>query len=153
MIKDKIENIALYENLSTNIGNAVKCVAQDHFLNELRAKKRIEGDGFYVMLQEYETRSDEEGRWETHREHIDIQYILSGEERTGYANIADLGEMVESSQEKDFYFYKEAAVSDWVIVHGGEFVVFFPTDGHKPSLHVNGAVGRVTKVVFKVETA
>ncbi len=152
MIKDKIENIGLYENLSTNIGNAVRCVGQDQFLKELRDKKRIEGDGFYVMLQEYETRSDEDGRWETHGEHIDIQYILSGEERTGYANIGDLGEVVESNQENDFFFYKEAAVSDWVTVHNGEFVIFFPTDGHKPSLHVNDTAGRVTKVVFKVKT-
>lgn len=152
MIKDRIENIELYKNLSENLRNAIRCVRQDNFLDELRAKKRLEGDGFYVMLQEYETNSDENGRWETHKKHIDIQYVLSGEERTGYAYIADLGQILESSQERDFYFYEEPAAADWITVHGGEFVIFFPTDGHKPSLHVNDTVSRVTKVVFKVET-
>lgn len=152
MIKDKIENIELYKNLSTNIGNAVRCVRQEHFLDELRVKKRIEGKGFCVLLQEYETHSDENGRWETHKEHIDIQYILAGEERTGYVNIAELGPIIESSQEKDFYFYVGPATADWVTVHSGEFVIFFPTDGHMPSLHVNDTPEDVVKVVFKVET-
>ncbi len=152
MIKDKIENIKLYENLSINIANAIRCLSQDNFMKELKNKKRLEGDGFYVMLQEYETNSDEKGRWETHKKYIDIQYVLAGGERTGYINREELGQITEGSPERDFYFYGEPAEADWVIVHDGEFVIFFPTDGHKPGLHVNCVPGRVTKVVFKVET-
>lgn len=151
MIKDRIENIKLYEKLSVNLGNAIQCIGQENFLDELSIKGRMEGDGFYVMLQEYETKPDEEGRWETHKKYIDIQYVLSGQEKTGYTNIGNLGEILESNQENDFYFYGEEACADWVTVHGGDFVIFFPTDGHKPSLNVNNMVSKVKKVVFKVE--
>lgn len=151
MIKDRIENIKLYEKLSVNLGNAVRCAVQADFLAELSVKGRIEGEGFYAMLQEYETKSDEEGRWETHKRYIDIQYVLSGEEKTGYTNIENLGEIQESNQERDFYFYGDADSADWVIVRGGDFVIFFPTDGHKPSLNVNNTVRKVKKAVFKVE--
>ncbi len=152
MIKDRIENISLYENLSVNLRNAIRCAKRDNFLEELKVNKRLEGDGFYVMLQEYETNSEENARWETHKKHIDIQYVLEGEEKTGYSNSVELGQPLEENEEKDFYFYEEPNTADWFIVHGGEFVIFFPTDGHKPSLNVNYTAGKVIKAVFKVET-
>lgn len=151
MIKDRIENIGLYEGLSQNLGNAIRFAQSEGFMEQLSATGRIDGEGFYVMLQEYATRSDAEGKWETHKKYIDIQYVVCGEERTGYSNIANLGSVQEGDSERDFYFYNDTDIVDWLLVHSGEFVIFFPTDGHKPSLHVNNKIGNVKKVVFKVE--
>lgn len=151
MIKDRIENIGLYKDLSANMGNAVSCLQEKDFLERLAKQERIEGNGYYVMLQEYMTKPEENGRWETHKKYIDIQYVLSGEERTGYTNLENLGELQEANPERDFYFYEDTDIADWLTVHSGEFVIFFPTDGHKPSLNVGNAAKAVRKVVFKVE--
>ncbi|WP_438351994.1 YhcH/YjgK/YiaL family protein [Paenibacillus sp. FA6] len=37
-------------------------------------------------MQEYETSHPDQGRWESHYRYMDIQYMISGEERMGYAN-------------------------------------------------------------------
>lgn len=151
MIKDKIENIKLYENISVNLTNAILTMQEETFLQDLRQNGRIDGDGFFVTLQRYETKPVDKGRWETHRRYIDIQYVLSGEEMVGYTNIGNLNEIYESDSEKDFYFYKYSKNEDWLTVRNGEFLIFFETDGHKPSLHVNNKSSNIEKVVFKVE--
>lgn len=150
MVKDKFHNIALYENLSTNLKRAIQCIAQESFLKELEAEGRIDGDGYYVMLQEYNTKPENEGRWETHKRYIDIQYIVSGAEVAKYTNSSNLDEMIESDEERDFYFYRNAVCEDSMTVRNGEFVIFFPEDGHKPSLHVDGGLMEVRKMVVKV---
>lgn len=151
MIKDKIGNIGLYEKLNANMSSAIRCLREEHFMDDLVRQGRIDGNGFYAMLQEYITRPEDSGRWEAHKKYIDIQYVLSGEERTGYANIESLGKLQEANREKDFYFYESAESIDWLTVRAGEFVIFFPADGHMPSLNVSGEGKTVKKVVFKVE--
>lgn len=150
MVKDKFHNIYLYENLSTNLKRAIQRIAQESFLKELETEGRIDGDGYYVMLQEYNTKPESEGRWETHKRYIDIQYIVSGAEVTKYTNSSNLGEIIESDEERDFYFYRNAVCEDSMTVRNGEFVIFFPEDGHKPSLHVDGGLMEVRKMVVKV---
>ena len=151
MIKDKFHNIVLYEKLSVNMKNAIKHITQESFLKRLEAAGRIDGDGYYVMLQEYNTKPENEGRWETHKRYIDIQYIVSGAEMTKYTNLLNLEELIESDEKRDFYFYRNAVYEDSMIVRDGEFVIFFPEDGHKPSLHVDEELMEVKKVVVKVE--
>ena len=151
MIKDQFHNITLYENLSVNLKKAIQCITQEAFLKQLEAAGRIDRDGYYVMLQEYNTKPENEGRWETHKKYIDIQYIVSGAETTKYTNSSNLDEMIESDEERDFYFYRNAVCEDSMTVRNGEFVIFFPEDGHKPSLHVDGELAEVKKMVVKVK--
>ncbi len=150
MVKDNFHNIYLYENLSVNLKKAIECITQESFLKKLEAEERIDGDGYYVMLQEYNTKPENEGRWETHKRYIDIQYIVSGMEMTKYTNLLNLEEIIESDEERDFYFYRNAVREDSMVVRSGEFVIFFPEDGHKPSLHVDGELVEVKKMVVKV---
>ncbi len=49
----------------------------------------IDGDQVFAFVQEYTSKPMEQGRWEAHVKYIDIQYIVSGEEQIGYANVAD----------------------------------------------------------------
>ena len=150
MIKDKFHNIVLYENLSVNLKKAIQCIIQKSFLKDLEATGRIDGEGYYVMLQKYDTKPENEGKWETHKRYIDIQYIVSGVEMIKYTNLLNLEELIESDEKRDFYFYRNAFCEDSMIVREGEFVIFFPEDGHKPSLHVDEELMEVRKMVAKV---
>ena len=151
MIKDKLHNMIVYEKLSAYLKNAIHCITQESFFKQLETAGRIDGDGYCVTLQEYSTKTESEGRWETHKKHIDIQYIVSGEEMVKYTNLLNLEELIEKDEKKDFYFYRNAVCEDSMTVREGEFVIFFPEDGHKPSLHVDGELKKVRKVVVKVE--
>ena len=107
----------------------------------------IDGDRLYALVQEYQTRPAEQGLWEAHRRYIDVQYIVSGRERMGVANIhtMQLGEYV---MEKDFQ--PMTGTGNDIEVFPGSFIIFFPEDGHMPGLKVNEPE-RVKKVVLKVK--
>jgi YhcH/YjgK/YiaL family protein len=41
---------------------------------------QIDGDAVRALVQRYDTKMAGEARWEAHRKHIDLQYVISGEE-------------------------------------------------------------------------
>jgi beta-galactosidase beta subunit len=53
------------------------------------------------LVQEYITKPLEQGLWEAHRNYIDFQYMFSGQERMGFANLSTMrfGDYIP---EKDF---------------------------------------------------
>jgi YhcH/YjgK/YiaL family protein len=109
----------------------------------------IDGDNLFALVQEYDTKPAEQGKWESHRKYIDVQYILSGRERMGFANIyrMDLGEYLP---EKDFQGM--GGEGNYVDLSAGDFAIFFPEYGHKPGLCAT-APEKVKKVVIKVKIA
>ncbi|MBU2512165.1 YhcH/YjgK/YiaL family protein, partial [bacterium] len=79
MIIDQIERWEHY-----HFGSAWKIAFK--FLQSLAAKSddktyTLRGDDIFAQVTSYETRSTESAALETHRKYIDIQTILTGEEK------------------------------------------------------------------------
>src|SRR5512133_3967146 len=68
---------------------------------------RVELDGKRIVAlpQGYATRDLRDGRWEAHRRYIDIQYIVSGGEKMGWAPLVTLAPETPFDAEKDVGFY------------------------------------------------
>ena len=98
------------------------------------------------MVQEYDTKPAAQAKWEAHRKYIDIQYVISGMERMGFANLKTM-QVGEYAPERDFQALNGAG--SFVDVFAGAFVIFFPEDGHMPCLCVD-APEPVRKIVLKV---
>ena len=108
----------------------------------------MDGDLIIAMPQRYATKSPAEGKWEAHRRYIDIQYIVAGGEKMGWANVASLVPTTTFDVAKDVGFY--SGTGDLVTVRAGMFAMFFPHDAHMPCLHADGAASAVRKIVMKV---
>ena len=107
------------------------------------------GDDAYIMVSEYETNPvNEERRFETHREYIDIQLLLEGREVIGFAKREDLD--VTDEYRPDYELYGMIDDFDRVVLEKGKFVVIYPNEPHAPGLAA-GAPERVKKVVVKVK--
>lgn len=106
----------------------------------------IDGEQVFALVQEYTSKPMAEGRWEAHVKYIDIQYIVSGEEQIGYANVADL-EMGEYNEAKDRYVPQ--GEGSFVKLSAGMFGVYMPEDAHMPNMAV-GEPQPVKKVVVKI---
>lgn len=106
----------------------------------------IDGDQVFAMVQEYNTRPKAQGFWEAHRQYIDIQYVVSGVEHMGFANLAQL-EAGDYDESKDFLPLQ--GVGSFVLLPAGMFTVFLPEDAHMPAMAVNEPEP-VKKVVVKV---
>lgn len=112
-------------------------------------KVEIDGERVKAAIQEYETAPAVEGKFESHRRHVDIQYIVSGTERILHAWTDDLVPAGEYNDQKDVQFYQDATVTTSVLLNAGDYTVFHPRDGHKPGCMAGGKE-RVKKVVVKI---
>ena len=100
MIIDTIKNCGLYAAGNENLKKGFEFIKE--FLENPKAvgKYEIDGDNVYAIVQEYETKAP--GKFESHKKYTDIQFIVSGKELIGYANIAHLTPDTEYDAEKDF---------------------------------------------------
>ena len=150
MIYDSLDNIEIYKSLSAEVYEGLK------FLQE--ATPDI-ATGVYqissmvkAIVSEYDTKPQNENGFEAHREYLDIQAILAGEERIACFPIDRLKEIKPYSPEDDAAFYAAApdVEPSYLSLRPGYFAVFWPQDGHMPQLCAISP-RMVKKVVVKVK--
>jgi biofilm protein TabA len=111
----------------------------------------IDGQAVYALVQAYETLPISASvKFEAHRRYIDIQYIASGEEVMGWADLQALQDVTAYNAEKDvLHGTLPAGEMIPVRVMTGQAAIFWPEDAHAPKLAV-GSPAPVKKVVVKV---
>jgi len=146
MIFDVLENHPHYAGLGLAFSTTFSFLTNTDFAALNPGRIDLQGDALYVLIQEYTTKPVEQGVWEAHRSYIDVQYLLSGKERMGFAQIRkmQLGEYVP---ERDFQ--PMTGSGHTLDMFAGTFVIFFPEDAHMPGLAVESPE-TVKKVVVKI---
>jgi YhcH/YjgK/YiaL family protein len=109
----------------------------------------IEGERVFALVSRYHTGPATEKRFETHRRHLDLQYLAEGRERILYLPLGGLEVETPYDEAKDITFYAEPKFSSSLLMEPGDLAVFFPGDGHKPGCMAGGR-DPVLKVVVKV---
>ena len=146
MIIDHLKNAAQYAGLGTRIEAGLAWLAATDFTTMAPGRYELDGKNLYALVQSYETRDPSLGKWEAHRRYIDIQYVVTGCEKMGYAEISTLKGSTYDA-EKDFLFLE--GTGDLLTCGPGTFVLFAPQDAHMPCLAIDKPQA-VTKVVVKV---
>ena len=146
MICDKLENSHLYK-LGKRFDLAFEYLKNTDLTALEKGKYEISGIEVVVQVNEYQTKNQDQIKWEAHRHYADIQVLVSGSEKIGFANLDHMIEEEPYNPEKDVAFYR--GTGDSVTVHPKYFVVFFPHDAHQPGIH-NTQITMVKKIVVKV---
>ena len=127
-------------------------------------RKRIEGvavgvterhdlaGGAFALEQTYLSKPRAEAFLESHRKYIDVQVIVAGEELMEVKDISQLSVSDPYAPERDLIKYADAADTSVLKMRAGDVAVFFPEDGHMPSLRWRNAE-LVRKTVVKVPVA
>lgn len=147
MVLDTISNYKTYAGLSERIAKGLEYLATTDLESLAVGKYEIEGKEIYANVSEYNSKELSNGKWEAHKNYIDIQYIVEGAEQMGYANISKFTPNVEYNPAKDVVF--GTAEGDLVAVNKEMFAIFFPQDAHMPSIAI-GESKPVKKVVVKI---
>lgn len=147
MILDRLENADTYAAGHPRLAAAFAYLRSTDLANLALGRHDIDGGKIFALVQEYRTRLPAEGFWESHRAYIDVQYVISGLERMGYANIASLAPRGPYDGGKDLLVYD--GTGDFFNVPAGSFTVFAPADAHMPCMAA-GESSQVKKVVIKV---
>lgn len=145
MIKGVLKTVDL-SNYSENIAEGLKFLLNADFSN-LEDGKHILSDTDFVNIQTYTTKSNAD--FEAHREYIDIQYIISGEEIISVSQYDECKTTIAYNSEKDIEFLSGKGFDN--ILSEGEFMILYPKDAHKPSISINiNNPQTVRKAVVKV---
>ncbi len=146
MILDKIENLAMYASINPFLPKVVEFLKSTDLTSLPAGKTLIDGDNLFVNNSVANGKTAESARIETHDRMIDIQIPLSCPETFGHTSRANLPESAYNA-EKDITFY-EGMAENYITVQPGEFVMFFPQDGHAPCISDED---KIVKVIFKVK--
>jgi biofilm protein TabA len=109
------------------------------------------GDGLRVNLDVGATEAATARRFESHRQHIDIQVVLAGPERMQWARLDELQLDQDFQPGADIAFYHPPARIPVELVLGpDELTIFWPEDAHRPCCHPADHAVAFRKLVFKV---
>lgn len=118
-------------------------------LSQLKpGKYLIDGENVFALVTEGPAKLIDTTKWESHRHYQDIHYVVKGKEKIGVAAISSLVLTDAYNPARDILFYK--GEGKYYRADTGNFFIFFPKDGHRPGLKVQGDEV-VKKIVVKVK--
>ena len=146
MIIDRLENYEKYSNSHKGFAESFAFLQKAVAENLPVGRYEIDGDNIFAFIQEYTSKT--ESAFETHKNYIDIQFILSGAEVMKVCDISQLKISVPYTE--DVMFFEDNERASVIVIEEGEYGIFFPWDAHKPGLCFD-VPDKVKKVVVKVK--
>jgi len=103
----------------------------------------------FGLEQVYNSKERENCFFESHKQYIDVQFILEGEEIIEVANSSELSIDMPYSNEMDLMKYTMTNNSSIAKLKKGDVAIFYPEDAHMPCVTLNKSL-KVVKTVVKV---
>ena len=147
MIIDTIENLGKYVALNPLFADVIEFLKDNDLRTMEEGKYPIKDKNLFLSVQVAKQRTKESAFIETHIEMVDIQIPISCAETYGYSPLCDLPEF-EYDAELDMTKYGDTKPQTYVTIKPGQFVIFFPQDGHAPCIIDEP---EIKKVIFKVK--
>lgn len=132
---------------------ALEFIARHDFRHEKPGKIDIIPGKLFCLLQEMDSVPFSDARPESHRQFIDIQYLISGHEVMGVSSVSSGKHSVveDRTPEQDILFWQVNEDENPVTLTPGMFAIFFPDDIHRPCAHQpSDAPCHLRKAVIKI---
>lgn len=146
MIVDHISNAERYAALGPLFKQAFDFLRTTDPNALEQGRYPLAGDALFALVQGYDTKASSEGFWEAHRRYIDLQFIVRGTERIGYAPLHRM-KLESHDEQRDLSVLR--GEGDFLTLTDGCFMLLWPEDAHMPGLQADRS-GPVRKIVFKI---
>ena len=146
-IVDNLSRTANYHGLGERIAAGLRFLAERDLDALEPGRHDILGDECYALVEDYLTTPRDGRRWEAHRNHIDIQCVVTGRELLGCADLAAM-DSAEYDPARDLEFL-DGPDGNFTVIEAGTFAILHPTSAHMPGIAVDEPE-QVRKVVVKV---
>ena len=104
----------------------------------------------FGLEQVYDSKDRDKCFFESHREYIDVQFILEGEEIIEVSDIDNLVVNFDYDKNMDLIKYDDTKNASTIKLQKGDIAIFYPEDGHMPCIKFKGST-KVVKTVVKVK--
>ena len=116
-----------------------------------KGKYPIDGDNVFASVTEDPSKDFDKTGWESHKKYIDVQCVITGDEKMGKWPVAEVTSVTKPYDEtKDVANY--TAPGKFYVIPAGTFIIFFPGEAHRPNI-TPGGNKVVKKIVIKVRAA
>lgn len=146
MIIDDLKSFHKYVILNEKFKKVFEFLKDNRLEDMAAGSYEIDGRDIFVNIDNYKTK--EISLPEAHRKYIDIQIVLNGHEKIGYAPILQGKTEIQYDDEKDIEFLK--AECEYIKAYSGRFFIFYPQDIHQPCI-TDETESDVKKAVFKIK--
>ncbi|MBS1524262.1 MAG: YhcH/YjgK/YiaL family protein [Bacteroidetes bacterium] len=137
-----------YEANKTVWQKALKFLADSAKLATLApGQYPIDGKNAYATITYAPSKTFEASKWESHQKYIDLQYVITGEEKIGVTPVSGATVTEPYNEKKDVAHYSTEGT--YYLATPKEFFLFFPADAHRPNIKVDG-YDDVKKLVIKI---
>ena len=145
MIVCPFKDIARYIPVLPGVEEAIAAVAE---LTDFTPRTIQLSGGNKILVQQNTTKDASTQQVETHRNYLDIQYLVKGEEIVGWAPTWSLTPAAEYNEAKDKQMF--VGHVDFLRIAEGYCYVAYPEDGHMPGVHLDEPK-EYTKLVIKLK--
>ncbi|HEY8931243.1 MAG TPA: YhcH/YjgK/YiaL family protein [Mucilaginibacter sp.] len=111
-------------------------------------KYAIDGTNVFAIVTEGAPKEFDASAWESHKNYIDLHYVVKGQETIGAAPVAKATVTKPYNETTDNANYN--VQGQYYIATPDIFFLFFPSDAHRPGIKVAG-YDVVKKVVLKIK--
>ena len=147
---NKVEFAKQYHQYKIFWDKAFAFLRDTNLLTLKNGRHNIDGDNVYAIVSEAPSKDYDKTAFESHKNYIDLQYVITGEENMGRTPVESLTVDKAYNDKTDIAFYK----GDGKIytVPQNSFLLFFPGEAHRPNI-TPGGNEVVKKVVIKIRAA
>ncbi len=117
-----------------NVKDAIDYLLKKDIKMEDAGKTFVVDDDFYYIVKSYETKDIEDCKFESHRQYVDIQYMVEGKEAMSIIDISHVTPTTEYDEKKDIMFFDSPKECATLTLSAGNYVTFYPNDAHRPSM-------------------
>jgi len=150
-LHSSVNTDSFYKAYHTNkkLWDAAFTFLKDQNLDDiLPGKYPILGEQVFASVTEAPSKNKEDVKWESHKNYVDLQYIIKGKEMIGVADTSKA--TITKPYTVDVINYD--AEGTYYTAEPGKFFLFFPNNAHRPLIKVEG-YDIVKKIVIKIQIA
>lgn len=112
-------------------------------------RHEIDGDDIFMNVMNFDTTDPQSKRYEQHREYLDIQVLLRGEERIDFGPKGAALEPDIYNEVDDYLLCDAVSPCQTLHLQPGMFAIFSPGEPHKPGC-ISETSQTISKMVIKV---
>lgn len=133
-------------DVNKQVNDAIKFILKGAYED---MPKELLPEGSTYTIQEYTTKKESECIIETHRRHIDVQYMIEGHEGFRTYMINSLTSAGKYNYETDTEYWQDGIISSHTILVPGSLVVTYHGQPHKAAIQC-GKPEKVRKLICKI---
>lgn len=146
MILDRLDHLDLYAGIHPLLLQAATFLRRSDLHQLPDGRHEILEDRLFAIVATSQGRGRDDSPLEAHRDYIDIQYIISGDEEIGYSPVVACTALRDPyDPTRDIMFFSDRPQT-WLALGPGMLAILYPHDAHAPL----AGSGPVRKVVVKV---